>query len=86
MCIIGGPSTTQQRLKIVADQEEQSVGYMLRGDKQGADYLQLVCPEKLLPNQLTNTLWWFHRLEKIREVLSECECSCNRFNQVSVSG
>lgn len=39
------------RLKITADQEEQSVGCMLCEDKWGADYLQLVCPGKLMPNQ-----------------------------------
>lgn len=55
MCTRGGPSTVPQRLyrlKIAVDQEEQSVDYMLRGNKQGADYLQLVHSVKLMPNQL----------------------------------
>lgn len=54
MCTRGGPSTPHQkiyRLKIAVDQEEQSVDYMLRGNEQGADYLQLLHPGKLMPNQ-----------------------------------
>lgn len=51
-------SATETLLKITVDQEEQSVDFMLRGNKQGADYLHLVHHGKLMPNQLFKAHLW----------------------------
>ncbi len=94
MCTIGGPSTAPQRiyrLKIAVDQEEQSVDYMLRGNKQGGWLPPVGSPWKtdaksiLQGTPLTNTLQWFYQLEENHGALPKHKYSGAEFNLITLS-